>query len=138
MSKFSSTPEQNSLSKIWKNRLILFIALTIILLSIIVWWRYYKAYSEGDRIGKDIKISTRGDLFKTCEGYFTEGCRDVVSGPTQFLFSVNDPTVEDKLKQLQLEPNVCVQLTYRETNNTLPWRGESVYLITDAKRLETP
>lgn len=127
----------NSASNVWRKRLWLTAVFLVLVLGIVIWWRYYKAFSEGERIGKDLKISTRGNVFKTCEGYFTEGCRDVVGNPILFTFSVADPLVEEKLKQLQLEPNACIQVTYRETNHTLPWRGESVYLITDAKRLDT-
>lgn len=106
------------------------------LLCLIIWWRYYKAYSEGERIGKDLKISTRGDVFKTCEGYFTEGCRDVLNNTNVFAFSVIDNQVEEQLKQLQLEPNACVYVRYIQTHHTLPWRGESQYMIIEAKRLE--
>jgi hypothetical protein len=136
MSNTSSPIASTPAPKVWRKRLLIVAALLLAVLSIVVWWRYFKAYSEGERIGKDLKISTRGNVFKTCEGYFTEGCRDVVGTSTFFYFSVADELVEEKLKQLQLEPNACIQVTYRETNNTLPWRGESVYLITDAKRLD--
>lgn len=136
MTNTTSTSPQPQRS-VWRKRLTIASALVVLVLSIVIWWRYYKAFSEGERIGKDLKISTRGNVFKTCEGYFTEGCRDVVGNPILFTFSVADPLVEEKLKQLQLEPNACIQVTYRETNHTLPWRGESVYLITDAKRLDT-
>jgi hypothetical protein len=138
MTNSTTTPTETPAPKVWRKRLFIASAVLVFILSIVIWWRYFKAYSEGERIGKDIKISTRGNVFKTCEGYFTEGCRDVVGNPILFTFSVADEAVEEKLKQLQLEPNACIQLTYKETNHTLSWRGESNYLITDAKRLDTP
>jgi hypothetical protein len=132
----SSSVAASSPKKNWRKPLIIALFGIVLLLSVIIWWRYYKAYSEGERIGKDLKISTRGDVFKTCEGYFTEGCRDLVANPTQFTFSVADEVVEAQLKKLQLEPDACVLVRYRETNSTLPWRGESNYIILEAKRLD--
>ena len=112
-------------------------ALLLLILTAYFYWNYFNAYSEGDRIGKDIKISSKGNIFKTCEGYITEGCRDVVSNPITFMFSVNDAVVEEKLKQFQLDPNACVRLKYKELRKTLPWRGDSHYLIIDAEKLDT-
>ncbi len=107
----------------------------VLILGFVIYWKYYNAYSEGDRIGKDLKISTRGNLFKTCEGYLTEGCRDVVSNPVTFTFSVSDEEVEKKLLQYQLDPNSCVKLTYVEYRNTLFWRGDSKYVVVAAEEL---
>ena len=131
-----TTPPVAPRKSVWKKRLLMVVLIVLGLLSLIVWWRYYKPYSDGERIGKDLKISTRGDVFKTCEGYFTEGCRDVLNNTSMFTFSVIDSQVEEQLKQLQLEPNACVYVRYIQTNHTLPWRGESQYIIVEAKRLE--
>jgi hypothetical protein len=111
------------------------LVIILLIISFLIYWKYYNAYSNGDRIGKDLKISTRGNIFKTCEGYFTEGCRDVVSNPVTFSFSVSDEEVEKKLLQYQLDPNACVKLTYVEYRNTLFWRGDSKYIIIAAEEL---
>ncbi len=108
----------------------------LLVLGLIFYWNYYNPYSEGERIGKDLKISNKGNIFKTCEGYFTEGCRDVVSNPVTFTFSVADSKVEETLLQLQLDPNACIQVTYKEFRKTLFWRGDSKYIITKASKLE--
>lgn len=110
--------------------------LVLVIFSGYIYWFYYNAYSKGDRIGKDIKISTKGNIFKTTEGYLTEGCRDIISAPTTFVFSVIDKQVEEKLILLQLDPNACIRLQYEEYRKTLPWRGDSHYVIVGAEKLE--
>ncbi len=116
--------------------LLISLSVIIFIMSFIIYWKYYNTYSSGDRVGKDLKISTRGNVFKTCEGYFTEGCRDLMGQVTTFTFSVADDAVEAKLLQLQLEPSACIRLKYEQKRSTLPWRGETVYIIVEAERLE--
>jgi hypothetical protein len=108
----------------------------LLVLGLIFYWNYYNAYSEGERIGKDLKISNKGNIFKTCEGYFTEGCREMVSNPITFTFSVADSKVEEQLLKLQLDPNACIRMSYKEYRKTLFWRGDSKYIITQASKLE--
>lgn len=127
--------QTNSSRKKIRGWVIKILLVLLLIIAFVVYWKYYNAYSNGDRIGKDLKISTRGNIFKTCEGYFTEGCRDVVSNPVTFSFSVSDEEVEKKLLQYQLDPNACVKLTYVEYRNTLFWRGDSKYIIIAAEEL---
>lgn len=130
-----NTPQPNSSRKKIRGWIIKILVVFLLIITFVIYWKYYNAYSEGDRIGKDLKISTRGNIFKTCEGYLTEGCRDVVSNPVTFTFSVADEEVEKKLLQYQLDPNACVKLTYKEYRNTLFWRGDSKYVIVAAEEL---
>ena len=44
----------------------------------------------------------------------------------KFLFSVDEEEVAKKIEKMQGE-NVVVH--YSQTNSTLPWRGETVYLV---------
>jgi hypothetical protein len=104
-------------------------------LGLYIYWMYYNAYSKGSRIGRDLKISTKGNIFKTCEGYLTEGCRDVIGNSPVFVFSVADENVEKKLLDLQLKPKACIELKYEEYRRTMPWRGDSKYVVIDAIEL---
>ncbi len=108
----------------------------VLFLAFYIYWMYFNAYSEGSRVGRDLKISTKGNIFKTCEGYLTEGCRDLIGNSSVFTFSVADETVEQKLLDLQLKPKACMELKYREYRRTLPWRGDSKYVIYDAVQLQ--
>jgi hypothetical protein len=124
-------PVKNSFRK-WGFRISLFI---VLILGIMIYWNFFNTYSSGSRIGKDLKISTKGNVFKTCEGYLTEGCRDVIGNAPVFTFSVEDEAVQKKLEELQLKPKACIELRYEEYRKTLPWRGDSKYVIVDAKEL---
>ncbi len=116
----------------WVIRILL---IFILLMFLLMYWFYYNPYSKGSRIGKDLKISTKGNIFKTNEGYFTEGCRDVIGSPPIFTFSISDENVEKTLLELQLKPKACIELQYEEYRRTLPWRGDSKYIIVGAKEL---
>lgn len=116
-----------------------FIRILILLAAIMVfyiYWMYYNPYSEGSRIGRDLKMSTKGNIFKTNEGYLTEGCRDFIGNSPVFTFSVEDEVVEKKLLELHLSPEACFELKYKEYRRTLPWRGDSRYVVIDAMELK--
>jgi hypothetical protein len=134
MENVSNVPTKSNSARKWIFRIS---AIIILLLTFYIYWMYYNAYSEGSRIGRDLKISTKGNIFKTCEGYLTEGCRDVIGNSPVFSFSVADASVEQKLLELQLKPKACIELKYREYRRTLPWRGDSPYVIYDAVELQS-
>ncbi|RTL58902.1 MAG: 6-phosphogluconate dehydrogenase [Sphingobacteriales bacterium] len=110
---------------------------TIVLLlllvgSFLIYWFYYNPFSEGERKGSLIKISKKGNVFKTYEGEMWLSCRQTVNAE-KFLFSIADKNIADSLVQLQDE---CVQLKYKEYRRTLPWRGENKYVITGYERVK--
>jgi hypothetical protein len=119
--------------KKWLFRISIFV---VLILTFYIYWMYFYPYSEGSRVGRDLKIITKGNIFKTCEGYLTEGCRDLIGNSSVFTFSVEDEAVEKKLLELQLKPKACMELKYREYRRTLPWRGDSKYVIYDATELQ--
>jgi hypothetical protein len=133
MDTIANAPAKTNTARKWIFRIS---ALIILFLTFYIYWMYFNAYSEGSRIGRDLKISTKGNIFKTCEGYLTEGCRDVIGNSPVFTFSVEDEAVEKKLLELQLMPRACVELQYKEFRRTLPWRGDSKYVIYDAVLLQ--
>lgn len=128
----STTAKSHSPFRKWFIRILLLI---VLFLGFYIYWMYFNVYSEGSRIGRDLKVSTKGNVFKTCEGYISEGCRDLIGNPPVFVFSVSDEAIEKKLLELQLKPKSCFELKYVEYRRSLPWRGDSHYVITDAIEL---
>ncbi len=117
----------------WFIRILIFL---VFFMGLYIYWMYYNAYSRGSRIGRDLKMSTKGNIFKTNEGYLTEGCRDFIGNSPVFTFSVEDEAVEQKLEELQLQPEACFELKYIEYRKILPWRGDSKYVVIDALELQ--
>ena len=113
--------------------------LKIIVLSLLVilagyiYWFYYNVYSDGERKGTLIKVSKKGNLFKTYEGEMWLSCRQMVNAE-KFLFSVTDSKLADSLANLQDE---CIQVNYIQYRRSLPWRGDNQYVITGFKKTGT-
>ena len=90
------------------------------------YWRYYNKYADGERKGTLIKITHRGNIFKTDEGEMWLSCRQTVN-PEKFYFTVTNDSIAQALKTLQDE---CVQVTYVQYRGSLPWRGDNKYIVT--------
>lgn len=104
--------------------------LVIVFLGTFVYWKYFYTYSEGYRAGLLQKFSNKGTLFKTYEGEMilssVSSSSNVALASEKFLFSVSRKDLTIQFDTLQGK-NVIVH--YIEKNGTLPWRGESVYLV---------
>lgn len=111
---------------VWK---ILLVAL--LLGAGLVYWFFYNVYSDGERKGTLIKMTTKGNVFKTVEGEMWLSCRQMMNAE-KFYFSVEDKSLADSLTNLQDE---CVQLSYKQYRSTLPWRGDSKYVVINFKRV---
>ncbi|OLE72053.1 MAG: hypothetical protein AUG74_05660, partial [Bacteroidetes bacterium 13_1_20CM_4_60_6] len=97
----------------------------LVLGSLLVYWFYFNVYSEGERKGTLIKITKKGNVFKTVEGEMWLSCRQTINAE-KFFFSVTDQSLADSLKNLQDE---CLQLAYKQYRKALPWRGDSPYIV---------
>ena len=108
----------------------------LLLLAGFIYWRYYYTYSEGNRFGLLQKFSHKGNLFKTYEGEMilssVQSNNNVPIASEKFFFSVDDKHVADQLTRLQ---GHHVTVYYKQKNGTLPWRGESEYIV-DSVRVE--
>jgi len=112
----------------------------VLILSVLligfIFWKYYFTYSEGDRFGLLQKISRKGTVFKTYEGEMilssVRGNANVPLASEKFYFSVANKNVADQLSRLQ---GRSVTVHYKQKNGTLPWRGESEYIV-DSVRVE--
>jgi hypothetical protein len=113
---------------------------TFILLLVLLlfgYWKYYYTYSDGFRSGLLQKLSHKGNIFKTYEGELVQ--RSIVStgnvgiASEKFYFSVVSDSVAKSMQNLE---GKNVKLHYLQKNGTLPWRGESVYIV-DGVELDT-
>jgi len=107
----------------------------VLVIAFMIYWSYYNVYSDGERTGLLTKLSRKGNIFKTYEGEILIGNFQQapnVMVPEKFYFSVKNRKLADTLMKLQ---GKTISLKYQQYRNTLPWRGESVYTVTDLQRV---
>lgn len=109
-------------------KVILFI---LLISAILIYWFYFNVFSDGERNGILVKLTKKGNVFKTYEGEMWLSCRQVVNAEKLF-FSVDDDALSDSLMNVQDE---CIKIYYKEYRRTLPWRGESKYVVVNFQRL---
>jgi hypothetical protein len=104
--------------------------LTVVVLIIIFWWKYFYTYSDGYRSGLLQKLSHKGNIFKTYEGELVQ--RSIVTtanvgiASEKFYFSVETDSIAKAMEKFE---GKNVKLHYQQKNGTLPWRGESEYIV---------
>lgn len=99
---------------------------SLLLIILAFYWLFFNRYGIGERTGILIKITHKGNIFKTDEGEMWLSCRQMTN-PEKFYFSVTDDSLASVLKSLQDE---CLQVTYEQYRGLLPWRGDSKYIVT--------
>jgi len=108
----------------------IFLLLLLLGLGIFAYWKYAFTYSSGNRYGLLQKFSQKGTLFKTYEGELilssVRGNYNVPIASEKFFFSVNDKKVAQQLMNMQGQQ---ITVHYKEKNGTLPWRGETRYIV---------
>ncbi len=112
-----------------------FSLIALLVLGFLVYWFYFNVYSDGERTGLLTKLSRKGNIFKTQEGEVLIGNFQQapnVMVPEKFYFSVKNKKLADTLMKLQ---GKVISLKYSQYRKTLPWRGESVYVVTDLARV---
>jgi len=109
-----------------------FVLFAFVVIALLIYWNYFNVKSNGDRKGVLIKFSHKGNIFKTDEGEMWLGCRQTVNAEKYF-FSVTNDSLASILRNLQDE---CLQIEYKEYRGTLPWRGESRYVVFGVKKIE--
>jgi hypothetical protein len=120
----------------WRDRLRrnfrTFLFIIFLVLAFCVYWFFFNSYSKGERTGVLIKISHKGNVFKTNEGEMWLSCRQMTN-PEKFYFSVKSDSIASLLKNLQ---DQCVQLSYTQYRGVLPWRGDTKYIVTDVIKIQ--
>ena len=107
-----------------------FTFILLVVLLLFGYWKYYYTYSDGYRSGLLQKLSHKGNVFKTYEGELVQ--RSIVStgnvgiASEKFYFSVASDSVA---KSMQNFEGKNVRVHYLQKNGTLPWRGESEYIV---------
>ena len=89
------------------------------------YWYYYNVYSDGSREGVLVKISRKGNVFKTYEAEILQPGFRTADGTVKantFKFSVVDPEVA---KQLEDASGQTVKVHYVQYRRTLSWRGDN-------------
>jgi hypothetical protein len=109
-----------------------FLFFLFLITAFLVYWFFFNVYSDGERKGTLIKITHKGNVFKTDEGEMWLSCRNTINAE-KFYFSVTNDSIAGTLKSLQDE---CIQLTYKQYRATLPWRGDSKYIVTGVIKLQ--
>jgi hypothetical protein len=112
-----------------------FSLIALLVLGFLVYWFYFNVYSDGERTGLLTKLSRKGNIFKTHEGEVLIGNFQQapnVMVPEKFYFSVKNKNLADTLMKLQ---GKVISLNYSQYRKTLPWRGESVYVVTGLARV---
>jgi hypothetical protein len=124
-------PEKSWRKKLRSNfRTVMFFL--FLLAAFLVYWFYFNVYSDGERKGTLIKITHKGNVFKTDEGEMWLSCRNTINAE-KFFFSVTNDSIANTLKSLQDE---CIQLTYKQYRAILPWRGDSKYIVTGVIKIQ--
>ncbi len=102
--------------------------ITLTVLAALAGFLYFKfwwVFSDGTKTGELNSLTYTGYVFKTYEGemiltgYGTKNSSGTVQSKT-FKFSVKDPDVAQKLKEMT---GLRVTVHYKEYKGTLPWRG---------------
>jgi hypothetical protein len=111
----------------------IFWALLIIFLfgGIFIWYKYYFVFGEGVKSGQLNFVVKKGNIFKTYEGKLIQqgfGSAGKTGALTsyEFEFSIDDAAV---FKQLEANSGKNFDLHYKEFHGTLPWRGNTVYIV---------
>ncbi len=95
-------------------------------------------FSSGYRVGRIIKVSEKGYVFKTNEGQlntggFSEGDGDITSSIWEFSIKRGDPEI---LEQLKNSNKGMVRLYYDEKFVRIPFLGDTKYFVTKVETVE--
>ncbi|HET6555994.1 MAG TPA: hypothetical protein VFG54_01690 [Prolixibacteraceae bacterium] len=120
----------NKVVKTMKKTLYIILFLVVLFIAGFIYWNYYYTFSDGSRAGLLQKFSRKGNVFKTYEGEMilssVQSTSNVPLASEKFFFSVANKDVAQKLSDLQGE---FIVVYYNEKKGTLPWRGESTYMV---------
>jgi hypothetical protein len=108
----------------------LFLVAFLLIGGLVFWWKYYYTYSDGSRSGLLQKLSHKGNLMKTYEGELVlssiSSTNSVALASEKFYFSVASDSVAKKMMEYE---GKRVRLHYEQKKGTLPWRGDSEYIV---------
>ena len=106
-----------------------FSLVAVLLIALLIYWFFYNTVSDGTRTVYLVKISHRGNIFKTYEGeaLVSIGATPQTSLTTdKFIYSVTSKALYDSLTKYEGQK---MTLKYKQYRRTLPWRGDSQYIV---------
>ncbi|MEP6675481.1 MAG: hypothetical protein ABJA78_10005 [Ferruginibacter sp.] len=107
-----------------------FIVITLLVLALFLWWKYYKVFGEGVKSGTLNYVVKKGDIFKTYEGkLIQEGISSKTVGSIEsnyFNFSIVDDSIANILMN---NSGSKFELHYKEYRGSLPWRGYTNFIV---------
>ena len=103
----------------------------LLLVTGIVWYRYYFVFGEGVKSGVLNYAVKKGNIFKTYEGKLIQqgfGANSKTGSLTsyEFEFSIEDEAI---FKQLEVNNGKTFDLHYKEYHGILPCRGNTNYVV---------
>ncbi|TWI81215.1 hypothetical protein IQ13_2231 [Lacibacter cauensis] len=108
----------------------IFSTIVIVVLAVVIFWRYYYVFGEGVKAGELNYMVKKGYIFKTYEGKLIQsGLRSRTPGSVasyEFEFSVENDSIANIL---MLNSGKVFELHYKEYLGTIPWRGHSKYVV---------
>jgi len=122
-----------------KKALGLFVALVLLVAAAAAWFAVAADYSEGFRVGKVIKLSNKGYVFKTWEGTLdfgylqTDPAGGVATRIWDFSVAPGDTAVRADIDSA-IAGDYKVKLHYREKYLRLFWRGDTKHFVTKVER----
>ena len=106
--------------------------LVVAVLAAFIFFKFFFVYSEGVNEGDINYFQKEGFVFKTYEGKMIQTGVKSVKGAqgtiqsNEFKFSVESEKVAAQLNEMS---NVGVRLYWKRYLGTLPWRGNSQYVV---------
>ncbi len=122
-----------------KKALALVVAAAVLLAAGALWFLLAADYSEGFRVGKVIKLSHKGFVFKTWEGTLDFGYLQtdpeggVATRIWDFSVAPGDADVRAQI-DAAIAGDYKVKLHYREKYVRLFWRGDTRHFVTRVER----
>ena len=100
---------------------------------------FHFVYSEGDRVGQIVKLSSKGILWKTWEGAMGVTQSGAYVGYWEFSIDSQNPDKEKLLDQLRVvyRSGDLVRIHYVQHLGALYWRGKTPYLIDEVETVRT-
>ena len=113
--------------------------IAVLALGLFIFFRFFFVYSSGVNAGDINYFQRQGIVFKTYEGKMIQsGFRTGGNGTdglrsNEFKFSVTDKDLADSLMRCSEKH---VKLRWKRYFGTLPWRGQSQYIVTEILSVE--
>lgn len=114
-------------------------SIAVLLLGLFIFFHFFFVYSTGVNAGDLNYFQEEGIVFKTYEGKMIQSGFKSIGKSTEGLhsnelkFSVTDQQVADTLMRAS---GKHVELRWKRYLGTLPWRGNSQYVVTEVMSIE--